>query len=45
MDFKQLSKLYKDELLNNVMPFWLNKSQDTKHGGYLHLSRQTGKCF
>ena len=27
-DFKQLAKQYKDELFNNVLPFWLNNSLD-----------------
>ena len=34
MDFKQLEKQYRDELLQNVIPFWLEKSQDKKYGGY-----------
>lgn len=45
MDFNQLSKLYKDELLNNVMPFWLNKSQDTKYGGYFTCLDRAGNVF
>ena len=28
MDFKKLANQYKDELLNNVLPFWLDHSQD-----------------
>jgi N-acylglucosamine 2-epimerase len=45
MDFQQLSKLYKDELLNNVMPFWLNRSQDTKYGGYFTCLDRAGNVF
>ena len=30
MDFKQLEKKYRYELLHNVIPFWLEKSQDKK---------------
>jgi N-acylglucosamine 2-epimerase len=45
MDFQQLSKLYKDELLNNVVPFWLNKSQDTQYGGYYTCLDRTGNVF
>jgi N-acylglucosamine 2-epimerase len=45
MDFKQLSELYKNELLNNVMPFWLNKSQDTKYGGYFTCLDRQGTVF
>ena len=32
MDFKKLAEQYKDELLDNVLPFWLNKSQDKEKG-------------
>lgn len=45
MDTKQLSKLYKDELLNNVMPFWLNKSQDKEYGGYYTCLDRQGNVF
>lgn len=45
MDFNSLSKLYKDELLNNVLPFWLTKSQDIKHGGYFTCLDRTGIVF
>lgn len=34
-NFDILEKLYKKELLDNVIPFWLSKSQDLKNGGYL----------
>ena len=45
MDTNSLSKLYKDELLNNVMPFWLNKSQDLKYGGYFTCLDRAGNVF
>ena len=45
MDFQALSKQYKDELLNNVVPFWLTKSQDLNYGGYLTCLDRTGKVF
>ena len=45
MDLNSLSNLYKDELLNNVMPFWLEKSQDTKYGGYFTCLDRTGNVF
>jgi len=45
MDFQQLSKLYKDELLTNVMPFWLNKSQDKEYGGYFTCLDRQGNVF
>ena len=34
MDFKKLANQYKDELLDNVLPFWLENSQDHEYGGY-----------
>ena len=45
MDINSLSKLYKDELLDNVMPFWLNKSQDLKYGGYFTCLDRAGNVF
>lgn len=41
MDFKKLAALYKDELMDNVLPFWLEHSQDHEFGGYFTcLDRQ-----
>ena len=34
MDLKKLAALYKDELMDNVLPFWLEHSQDHEFGGY-----------
>jgi len=45
MDFKALAKLYKDELFENVIPFWLNKSQDTEYGGYFTCLDREGNVF
>ena len=45
MDYKSLAKLYKDELLENVMPFWLNKSQDLEYGGYFTCLDRKGNVF
>jgi N-acylglucosamine 2-epimerase len=45
MDFKFLTKLYRDELLDNVIPFWLEKSQDTLNGGYFTCLDRTGNVF
>ena len=33
-DFKQMAEQYRSELLDRVVPFWLNKSQDLEYGGY-----------
>lgn len=32
---KEYSRLYKNELVNNVLPFWLNHSKDDLNGGIL----------
>ncbi len=32
----ELKSIYKNELLNHVMPFWEKYSIDNKYGGYLH---------
>lgn len=45
MDFKKTAALYKDELLNNVLPFWLNNSQDREFGGYFTCLDRQGKVF
>lgn len=45
MDVKSLTKLYRDELLDNVVPFWLNKSQDTQFGGYYTCLDRAGNVF
>lgn len=45
MDFTSLSKLYRDELLDNVIPFWLEKSQDHEYGGYLTCLDRKGEVF
>ena len=45
MNINKLKNQYKDELLNNVVPFWLNKSQDKKHGGYFSCLRGNGDVF
>ena len=45
MDFKKLASLYKDELLDNVLPFWLEHSQDHEFGGYFTCLDREGKVF
>ena len=38
--FEKWAEQYKDELLNNVMPFWMKYGWDRKHGGvYTCLNR------
>ncbi len=44
-DFKKLAKQYKNELLNNVVPFWINKSQDKEFGGFFTCLNREGEVF
>ena len=44
-DLKKLAEQYKDELLDNVLPFWLNKSQDKEYGGYYTCLLRNGDVF
>jgi len=45
MDFKVLAEQYKNELLGNVLPFWLDNSQDKEFGGYFTCLDREGKVF
>jgi len=45
MDFKKLAEQYKGELFNNILPFWLEKSQDAEFGGYLTCLDREGNVF
>jgi len=45
MDFPSLETLYRDELLENVIPFWLEKSQDRDYGGYFTCLDRKGDVF
>lgn len=44
-NFKQLAEQYKHELLDKVVPFWLDKSQDAQHGGYFTCLERDGSVF
>lgn len=45
VDFGKLAEQYKKELLDNVLPFWLEKSQDKVHGGYFTCLDREGNVF
>jgi len=45
MNFEELALLYKNELTNNIVPFWLNYSQDSEYGGYLTCLDRSGKVY
>ncbi|EPR67814.1 AGE family epimerase/isomerase [Cyclobacterium qasimii] len=42
---KQYLNLYKEELLNNVIPFWEKNSPDKVNGGYFTCLDQFGKVY
>jgi len=42
---KVLADLYKKELLENVIPFWLKYSPDKLHGGYFTCLQRDGNVF
>ena len=43
--FSDLAQLYKSELLDRVVPFWLNKSQDLDFGGYFTCLDRDGSVY
>ena len=45
MDFKKLATQYKDELMNHILPFWLECSQDYEYGGYFTCLDRQGTSF
>ena len=45
MDFKKLANRYKTELLDRVLPFWLNNSIDKEYGGYFSCLDRDGSVY
>ncbi|HRP45401.1 MAG TPA: AGE family epimerase/isomerase [Ginsengibacter sp.] len=45
MDAKKMAELYKGNLLNDVIPFWLKNSVDNDFGGYFTCLDNDGKVF
>lgn len=45
IDFKKLARQYKSELLDRVMPFWMEKSIDKEFGGYFTCLERDGEVF
>mgnify|MGYP000875680614 FL=1 len=45
LDYDKLEKQYKSELLENVVPFWLSKSQDEEFGGYFTCLDRKGNVY
>jgi N-acylglucosamine 2-epimerase len=44
-DLLLLKNIYKNELLENCVPFWLNNSVDMEYGGYLSFLDRKGKPY
>lgn len=45
MNLANTHSMIKDELINQVIPFWVNHSIDTTNGGYLTSIDTTGQVF
>ena len=45
MDFGLCAQRYKRELLENVLPFWLDNSQDKESGGYFSCLNRDGSVY
>ena len=45
LDYNKLEEQYKSELLENVVPFWLSKSQDKEFGGYFTCLDRKGNVY
>src|SRR5438874_11008737 len=45
MNFPEYLKLYRDNLLEDVIPFWLHHSKDEECGGYFTCLDRQGKVF
>ena len=45
MNFQLLAEQYKSELLDKVIPFWLEKSQDKEFGGFFTCLERDGSVF
>lgn len=44
-DFKALAELYKNALLNDVLPFWEQHSLDLEQGGYFTCLNREGQVY
>ena len=45
MNFQQLAEKYESELFDNVLPFWLEHSQDKECGGYFSCLDRDGSVY
>ena len=44
-DLQTLAQFYKNQLLNDTVPFWFPRSIDTEYGGYLFMRDQDGSLI
>lgn len=42
---KQLASIYRSELIENILPFWITNSKDEVNGGFFTCLDRTGKVF
>jgi N-acylglucosamine 2-epimerase len=42
---ERYAELYRNELINNILPFWLTHSRDTRNGGYFTCLDREGKVY
>lgn len=45
IDFSKFAERYHDELFDNILPFWLEKSQDRECGGYFTCLDRKGDVY
>lgn len=45
LQFAKYASLYRNELINNILPFWLHHSKDEVNGGYFTCLDQQGKVY
>ena len=45
MSIANYTKIYRENLLNDVVPFWMENSKDEKFGGYFTCLDTTGKVY
>uniref|UniRef100_UPI003A8745E1 AGE family epimerase/isomerase n=1 Tax=Alistipes putredinis TaxID=28117 RepID=UPI003A8745E1 len=45
MDFQHLADQYRSELMDSVLPFWLEHSHDKTYGGYVSCLDRDGSVY
>lgn len=45
VDFKEIASRYENELRENCLPFWLERSQDKEYGGYFSCLNRDGSVY